>query len=493
MKPQKTTSPAKKSMLVFVLCFLLGVTGVSSQGFNPENISAGYHRGALVSYGANTKNTFWPTGNDIESGWGVFLKYSFENQDLSNLTLRLQLAQANNAGKTETTQFYGHLRETSLQALLNLDFLTFDDESLFSDNMHLYLYAGLGRLSFDAIHFENERSRNMATRSAMVLPLGLGFQYTPVLSGWGSDYAGSLYLKLDLGFRLAATENLDGGITTDDSMRRIYNYSSISIGFDPTKLANNHDFAFRTRPEQSVYGNFSIGQSAVYDQRSVNLSQLYDGYDVSNTAGVRIEAGYIKRFRPLLSYGVGLGYSNFSSQVKDLDFSGRDLFNHTGSLSGVDFKGVNEKLDVSLIDVPFFLEFGNTNIDKWGYYAKAGLSLGFLSANRFLASGQFVKDGVATDLYAADYEPDLNSFQLSAILGAGISRALSRYGTSPWMLRAGVYYQAGITNVVKNPGFDDRYTDMERPEDFKVFNTVGPTRMRHIGFELGLHYLIVPY
>ena len=228
-----------------------------------------------------------------------------------------------------------------------------------------------------------------------------------------------------------------------------------------------------------------------------------DTWDAKGGFGFNFELGYYAKFNKLVGYGVGLGYSSFKSELtlnsEYAEIVAEDIDNDE-YIRKISTGSVIEKLNVSYLDIPIFIEIGNPNIDKIGLYGRVGVKVSIpLSAN-FSPSGVASYRGYYPDYHVElygidelgfytdseiyqDVESKLNSVNVSAIVSAGATFPLSNY----FILRVGANGNFGLLEISSEKRDDYEMTKYDGNYS-KVLENPEKTTTQSFGLEIGLIY-----
>lgn len=219
--------------------------------------------------------------------------------------------------------------------------------------------------------------------------------------------------------------------------------------------------------------------------------------------GFNFEIGYYAKFNKLIGYGIGLGYSSYKSDLTlntnmaEVEATDIDDDNY---LRKMDLDNVVEKLNLSYLDIPIFIEIGNPNIDKIGFYGRVGVKVSFPLSASFKPSGIASYSGYYpeyhVELYGInqlgfytdseiyqDVESKLNTVNVSAIVSAGVTFPLSNY----FILRVGANGNFGLLEISKEKRDDYEITKYDGNYS-KVLENPAKTTTQSFGLEIGLIY-----
>lgn len=262
-------------------------------------------------------------------------------------------------------------------------------------------------------------------------------------------------------------------------------------------------------PGKSYFLNINLGPSKIVNQ---DISDL--NWQASNNMGYRVEFGYYKKSRsmPLLAYGLGLDISSYGTEIsigslRDtlpglLDLP--EVFPRDMLEKRVEMRNLVEETQLIYLSVPLFLELGNANIDKTGYFLRFGVKVSTPISDAFSGSGSYNVKGYYPDygleisgvpelgfvsnagMYTGDPMYELSPFVFSGFLSAGLTRPIA----NSWIARIGAQYIHGFNDVSKN---NNSNGDLNINKNHLLENTTSVTNTRLFGIELGIQYVITIY
>lgn len=263
-------------------------------------------------------------------------------------------------------------------------------------------------------------------------------------------------------------------------------------------------------PSKSYFVNVYLGPSYLQ-----NKDIKDQNWDMKKKIGYQVEFGYLKRMSELLSYGVGLGISSYPSEIsieKVLDtliveedptvIEPNDILHKR-----IEYKGITEKVNVTYFDVPVFLEFGNANWTKMGYFVRVGVKLSLPIGNSFSGSGMYSIKGYYPEyhaeleginelgfvsnanLFATTNDEKLNSINVSGAISAGLSFPLKV--ESDWIFRIGASYVHGFTDIAK--GTNDLNSIEQTGINHILDNKDSKTYTRAFTINVGIQYILDIY
>jgi len=227
-------------------------------------------------------------------------------------------------------------------------------------------------------------------------------------------------------------------------------------------------------------------------------------WDIKTGFSVNFEVGYIIKFNKVFGIGFGLGTSSYK-----VELSGSSAFDTVAvydQISGDYSKAIrtsdmSEKTLINYFDIPVFVEFGNTNIDKIGYYGRVGLRFSIPFSNATTAGGfvnydKFTEncwvDSISSDgwRWAWDSpiynnpEAGIRPINVSAIISAGVTFPIS----NSLIFKAGANANIGLTEISKYKADNYNNTKYDGNYNKTLENPNSKTYTRSFGFEIGLIY-----
>ncbi len=290
------------------------------------------------------------------------------------------------------------------------------------------------------------------------------------------------------------------------------------------------------RPVRSYNFNAQFGSFGFNNSQT----QSQEHWETINLPGFSLEFSYEKRLswtnrpnpflsnrlRRFVSFGAGLGYSQYGNRVESTDFQiiteGPDNENVMTIQAGneidtrkewtIDYYGFTEEFNASFINIPLHLEIGDINPSQIGFFLKLGVDAAIPLDHSFLGNSRHtvrIKESIADgddywylhnipelgyvtdkELYSSLDGYSLTNFQLSGVINAGISLPIPANALYGLVLCLSGQYSFGITNLVEssvNYPFDN--TLKTPAHDIKmVFDNGKPTKLKKIGFQVGLKY-----
>lgn len=273
------------------------------------------------------------------------------------------------------------------------------------------------------------------------------------------------------------------------------------------------------RPTSSYFFNSSYGNS-----RLMNDLPGKDFWNLSSQGSFHFELGYQARINPttnqdhwlpnnyrrLMSYGIGLGISQYGSKAVANDFQvtkrGFDLDvvdNPEVVDREISYHSLSEITNITFLHIPVFLEIGNTNLDQLGLFFRVGLNLATPIIQSFEGGGSYSVRGyyenhdvwlenitelgfnTNKELYQNEDKYKLNSLHLNGSLAAGASYPISgKYG---WIINLSAMYHFGLSDII---AVEIKDNVMPGEEVKMSFNNNSPTRSNWFGFQIGIQYIL---
>lgn len=258
-------------------------------------------------------------------------------------------------------------------------------------------------------------------------------------------------------------------------------------------------------PRRSYFINTHFGSSNLTNK---NIEE--EGWDSKGGFGYQVEAGYYRKFKPLIAFGFGLGISSYANQIS-IDSLNQIITGFNDADQGVTppndyherikYSNPTEDTRITYLDFPLFVEIGNPNIDKIGYFIRLGVKVSTPIADNFSGRGSYTVKGFYPDygvtlenipklgfsefpMYTDDTNYELNPINISGMASGGFSLVL----TTNWLFRAGIQYVHGFTDISKNVEMDNRARQTTRNHILE--NNDSGTFTKSLGIELGVQYTL---
>lgn len=256
-------------------------------------------------------------------------------------------------------------------------------------------------------------------------------------------------------------------------------------------------------PARGLLINIAPSYSQLHNK--VLLSDTID-WKVKGNFGINIEAGYFIKLNRIIGIGGGLGYSYYNSEISKEDFKATipnqtDYDNSSYTLYK-DADKLIETLKISFLDIPLYVEFGNSNIDQIGFYGRIGFKASFTLSSKlkgeisnYTSKGYYDKCHVELrnipelgfytnePIYKNQEKVDIKPVVISIFLSGGVSFPVSNY----LIFKAGANFNMGLSEL-----FDwnsDSHSGMENSWEYiKLLNNSSKTSLRSFGLEVGLIY-----
>ncbi|MHC1774107.1 MAG: outer membrane beta-barrel protein [Lentimicrobium sp.] len=253
---------------------------------------------------------------------------------------------------------------------------------------------------------------------------------------------------------------------------------------------------------KSLFLNVHAGSTSVYNKDLFNSDWI-----INTTPGYQAEFGFSKRINKVLTYGFGVGFSSYNSEISSTSLTethiGTDL---EGVLPDdpverrVNYLDVTEKVNLAYIDIPVFLEFGNTNYDKAGFFIQLGIKLSFPVFQQFNGSGTYNVNGYYSGyeveiqnvpelgfvqgdpLFNDDPALSLTSYNISGAVSGGISFPLGEI----FIIRISADYMLGLTDISDTGNNQEDYQFQN--VSHILGNESSPTYLRSFGGAIGIIY-----
>ncbi len=237
--------------------------------------------------------------------------------------------------------------------------------------------------------------------------------------------------------------------------------------------------------------HFSIEYRKQFTKKK-NINDRVVNYPSLWAMGVGVEISTLKHSATL---------NSISEQVNSLLDVDGDSYN-----AHLNYNAIQEKISLSYLDLPFYLEIGRLSKTKFKGWAKLGLKASFLLDNSFEGRGTYTSQGYypAWDVmlydieklnfntdYSAYTDPKytLNPFVLWGMFSAGISIPLSNYEKEiirNTILKFGIKYDFSITPI-STKSSDSMFLGSRYLINQSNILSNG-TRIHRLGLEIGFIY-----
>lgn len=256
-------------------------------------------------------------------------------------------------------------------------------------------------------------------------------------------------------------------------------------------------------PEWGFYIDAAPGYSSIENNPLPDYVWNYNG-----GLGYTFSVGYFKTLSPHFKVKVGVGASNYTKSLEaygeippvklnDID---NDVYTENLSLNNVKNTTGN-----TYITLPFLIEFGNTTINKMGYFINLGASYSYLIRENYQPSGTYTTTGTYEQwgvtlenveelgFYNSrelETEAHFKKTNISIIAGAGITIPL----TSMVIFKLGIVGNYGLNDISNKQPVKNDYT----PITEAIYNhrvkyidnslaIINGSRNRQLGVEFGLY------
>ena len=257
-------------------------------------------------------------------------------------------------------------------------------------------------------------------------------------------------------------------------------------------------------PEWGFYIDAAPGYSFIENNPLPDYIWKYNG-----NIGYTFSIGYFKTILPFFKIKTGIGASNYREildaygeiplvKLNDID---NDVYTENLTLNNV-----KNSVSNTYVTVPLLLEFGNTSINKMGFYINLGGSYSYLISENYKPSGTYSTSGTYDQWGVTIENVDELGFytskelesqahfkknNIALVAGAGITIPLS----SMVIFKVGVVGNYGLNDIsnkqpVKNdytPITESIYNHRVKYIDNSLALTEG-SRNRHLGLEFGLYF-----
>lgn len=255
-----------------------------------------------------------------------------------------------------------------------------------------------------------------------------------------------------------------------------------------------------------VWGFFVDGSAGLSSIENNNLSS--EIWNSSGGLGYTFNAGYFRSFGPWIKIKAGIGFSSYngaltgSGDVTPKQFYDIDNDIYTEQLTLSNIKNTSNPMYLS---VPLIFEFGNTNINKLGFYVDLGMKYSFLLSENnktegsYATTGEYEQWGVTLEnipelgFYnqkSIEMNEGFQKNNYSLLGGAGITIPIS----GVVIFKLGITGSLGLKDIGNNRSEkSDQSPITQEVYDFRssyTNNTLAVTKgskSRYIGLEFGLY------
>lgn len=255
-----------------------------------------------------------------------------------------------------------------------------------------------------------------------------------------------------------------------------------------------------------VWGFYMDASAGMSEIKNNNLSS--EIWDSKGDLGYTFNVGYFRSFGPLFKIKAGVGFTGFTNsltgngevpaqQFKDVD--------NDSYLEHLTLITIENKSNPMYISAPLIFEFGNTNINKIGFYFNLGVNYSFLINENnslkgsYTSTGEYVQWGVTLEdipelgFYSQKNIESGDSFQktnFSALGGAGITIPIS----GVVIFKIGLAGSYGLKDIGNNLSHKTEESPLsEESYAFRskyINNTLAvskESKTRYVGIEFGLY------
>lgn len=266
-----------------------------------------------------------------------------------------------------------------------------------------------------------------------------------------------------------------------------------------TELSKNFIY-----PEWGFYIDAAPGYSFIENNPLPDYVWKYNG-----NLGYTFSIGYFKTILPFFKIKTGIGASNYREtldaygEIPPARFSDIDDDTYTENLI---LNDVKNSVNNTYITVPLLLEFGNTTINKLGFYVNFGASYSYLISESYKPSGTYTTTGTYEQwgvtlenvdelgFYTSkelESQAHFKKNNIALVAGAGITIPLS----SMVIFKIGFVGNYGLNDISNKPPVKNDYTPITE-SIYKhrvkyIDNSLAVTegsRNRHLGLEFGLYF-----
>lgn len=274
-----------------------------------------------------------------------------------------------------------------------------------------------------------------------------------------------------------------------------YNYSPLAPIPAPRNVSlSTRGIVFIIAPTYSMIHNGDIYGDASWNAKG--------GF------GFNVEVDFFSKItrNGLLKFGVGIGYSQYKTDLSAASVyheipnsTDIDNYNYTKI---VEIDQLSEKLKLGYLDIPIYLEIGNSNVDQVGFYGRIGFKVSFPVSSKLEGSGTFSSQGYYEDcpvllygipelgfytdkpIHSEEQDIKLKPVVFSALLAGGVTFPLSNV----LVLKLGVNINFGLTEISDSKATEN---DFEANGNYsKILNSPSSTTLRSYGLEVGLIYTL---
>jgi hypothetical protein len=281
--------------------------------------------------------------------------------------------------------------------------------------------------------------------------------------------------------------------------------SDESYAFERIRMCNNFIEVKKAEKRKPLYLNFHIMPSITKIRLSGADSLPVCSSEFTFGGGMGLEYVFVKGEKSFLSAGLAVDYMTYKSSYTDDEYFCStiitDKYNHSVQLLNK-LEGVNEKIKLSSLEIPVYVNYKWFFAEKYFLYVKAGAKFGFILNKKYESQakgdykGQYneefhsiiyydlINNYGINDVSVSDKDLDnFNGFNLSGFGGLGAGYEID----DVIQVQFGVSYSYGFSNLSeKNSGM---LLSMNR-YDLQSMSNLGNSNTSAIIFELGMNLKI---
>lgn len=228
-----------------------------------------------------------------------------------------------------------------------------------------------------------------------------------------------------------------------------------------------------SQPDRGFFVNIQLGSSEIMN---ADLNKSDNSWAINRQLGYSFDFGFNYRLRNLLAAGIGLGMSSYSMNITSADVITRVISDQLDNSAGseaqrrydaiMEYHSLSQNTTLTYLNIPVFVEFGNLNYDRMGFYIRTSLNASIPIADQFSASGDYTQTGYYE--YFSTFLPQIPGlFVFEEALYSGESH----YELNPLILTAGLsvgvtFPLAGGIMMSMGPVFSHSLIDIAQPTNF---------------------------
>jgi hypothetical protein len=261
---------------------------------------------------------------------------------------------------------------------------------------------------------------------------------------------------------------------------------------------------FQSYPSKALYLNLSPSYSRIYN-KSIYNDELWQQKD--GGIGYGFEFGYFMKFKKFIGFGIGLGFSSYQTTIGLNSY--KDSIPHELDIDEEDYTkiiGVSDlvqKTQLSYIDLPVYLEFGNPNTYKINFYGRIGVKFSYPVFYKFESDGNITTQGIYPQYFVLLYdikeldffnnqtikaagETKLNPLNISAILSIGMTIPAS----DRLIFKIGANINYGLMEISADKFSKDDDTKYTGNSNNLLMEPGSNTITQSVGLEIGIIYIL---